>query len=113
MIYIAAPYSSGLPTVVESRLVETTKFVMTLLSQGVPAFSPVLYFHPLAMAMGLPTDAGHWHNHNMQFLRKADAMFVLRLTGWDQSKGVQIETKIAKALGMQVVHFGPDFQPVQ
>lgn len=113
MIYVAAPYSSPLVGVQEQRLDRTIEFVLHLTRQGVTAFSPVVYFYPVARALNLPEDATTWHNHNMQFLRRADAVFVLRLTGWDQSKGVQVEMKLAKALGVQIAHFAPDFSPVQ
>lgn len=113
MIYVAAPYSSPLVGVQEQRLDKTIEFVLHLTLRGMTAFSPVVYFHPAARSLNLPEDATTWHNHNMQFLRRADAVFVLRLTGWDQSKGVQVEMKLAKALGIQIVHFAPDFSPVQ
>lgn len=113
MIYVAAPYSSPLVGIQEQRLERTIEFVLHLTSRGVTAFSPVTYFYPLARALNLPEDATTWHNHNMQFLRRAEAMFVLRLTGWDQSKGVQVEMKLAKALNIEIAHFAPDFSPVQ
>lgn len=113
MIYVAAPYSSPLIGIQEQRLNKTIEFVLHLTVRGLTAFSPVVYFLPAARALNLPEDATTWHNHNMQFLRRAEAMFVLHLTGWDQSKGVQIEMKLAKALGIEIAHFAADFSPVQ
>jgi len=114
MIYIASPYSSpGLPTVQEQRYQAAVKFAGLLISQGLPAFSPIAYFHPFSQAYKLPGDAQFWHNTNMRFLRGADAIFLLRLPGWEQSKGVTIELNIAKALGIPRSDFGPDFNPIQ
>lgn len=98
---------------VEERYTKTLNFTMILLKAGFAIFSPIAYFHPFAQAGGLPTDALYWHNFNMAFLRKSEAIFVLRLTGWDQSKGVQIETGIAKQLDIPRVDYSADFQRIQ
>lgn len=112
MIYVAAPYSSPLVGVQDQRLDRTFEFVLHLVKHGVTAFSPVVYFRPTALALNLLEDAATWHKHNMAFLRRADAVFVLRLTGWEQSKGVQIELKLARALHIPVEHFSETFDPV-
>jgi hypothetical protein len=105
MIYLASPYSSPLPELVQDRYQRAVAFTMSMIAQGVPCFSPIAYCHPFALAAKMPTDAQFWLQFNMQFLRKAEAVFVLRLPGWDQSKGVQIELKMAKALHIPIIHF--------
>lgn len=113
MIYLASPYSTPIKTVMEDRVQKAQQFTMACIQQGLPVFSPIVYFHPIAMALQLPTDAGFWHNMNMSFLRRCDVIFVLRLTGWEQSKGMKVELNAAKILGIQQVHYGPDFKPIQ
>lgn len=113
MIYLASPYSSGLPSVVQERYLKTIQFTMMLLQQEVPVFSPIAYIHPFATAAKMPTDAETWMNFNIQFLRRADSIYVLRLMGWDQSAGVQAEVKLARALNIPRFDFNSDFQPVQ
>lgn len=66
----------------------------------------------MAKIGNLPQDAAHWQKFNMEFLRHCEAMFLLRLTGWDQSKGVQIETRVAKMLGLPIVHFNDKFEEI-
>lgn len=105
MIYLASPYSSPLPLVVEERYGKTLAFTLQLMAQGYAIFSPIAYVHPFAKAGKMPTDAAFWQQFNMQFLRKSEAMFVLRLPGWDQSKGVQVEMRTAKLLHIPIVHF--------
>lgn len=112
IVYVAAPYSSPLVGVTQQRLEKTWAFTMRLISEGHTAFSPVCYFDPMATAMKLPTTADYWHQHNMQFLRISQAIFVLRLTGWDQSKGVMLETKLAKALCIPRLDFNEQFEQV-
>lgn len=113
MIYLASPFSSGLPTIVEERYSKTVQFTLQAIANGYPLFSPIVYFKPLASALKLPDDAGFWHNMNMEFLRKAEMIWVLRLPGWDQSKGMQVELRVAKMLNMPRTDFGPDFNQIQ
>jgi hypothetical protein len=110
MIYVASPYSTPLAepqatAVRNQRYRLAVKFVGFLVQQGLPAFSPIAYFHPYAEGLKLATDAAYWHEINMSFLRRAEVVFVLRLPGWDQSKGVQMETKLAKAACIPIVHW--------
>jgi hypothetical protein len=113
MIYLASPYSTPIMTVLQDRVAKAQQFTLLCVQQGLPVFSPIVYFHPMAMALRLPTDAGFWHDVNMSFLRRCDVMFVLRLTGWEQSKGMLVEMNAAKILGIQQVHYDANFQPIQ
>jgi hypothetical protein len=49
---------------------------------------------------------------NMAFLRKAEALFVLRIQGWEKSKGLQIEMNVAKMLDIPIVHYNDKFEEV-
>lgn len=110
MIYVASPYSASEAGLALARFQAVTKFVLHLIKHGKdPVFSPITYFHPLTEFGALPTDAGFWQDINMQFLRRADELYVLRLPGWDVSKGVTLERRVASILGIPVTHFNPDF----
>lgn len=118
MIYLASPYSSKLVGAAKLqqetlRYQEALKFTLYITAQGVPIFSPIAYYHPMAKALKAPTDEEFWHNLNMPFLRRAEAVFVLHLPGWDQSKGVQIESRLAKQLAIPIVHYNTEFQPIE
>jgi hypothetical protein len=88
-------------------------FTGLCIQQGLPAFSPIAYFHSFARLMKLPGDAEFWHATNMEFLRHSSAVFLLHLPGWDTSKGCQTEINVAKILCIPVQHFGPDFKEMQ
>jgi hypothetical protein len=90
MIYVASPYSADKKLEVNTRKAleakrfqDVLKFVYALTKQGYVAFSPIVYYHPLAL-------------------------FVLHLPNWDQSKGVQLEMKVAKTLNIPTLHFDKD-----
>lgn len=112
MLYIASPYSSPIEGAQELRYREARNFVRRCLGEGLAAYSPIVYCHPLAQEFQLPGDAAFWHNFNMAMLRKAEAVFLLQLPGWDTSKGVAMELRMAKLLNIEVQAFSPDFEPV-
>lgn len=112
MIYVAAPFTSESPVTQSWRHERTCEFVSRMLSQGFHAFSPVCYCLPIAERNGWPTDAGRWHQFNMDVLRRCEAMYILQLPGWQNSKGVTIEIKTCVILGMAMVHYDEDFKLV-
>lgn len=118
MIYLASPYTSDLKgqlklSLQQERANQALAFTAMMMQQGFVLFSPVVYGHSIASVAGLPTDAEFWWQFNIDYLRHAEAIFVLRLPGWDQSKGVQAEIRQAKLMGLGRQDFGPDFKQVQ
>ena len=105
MIYLASPYSSPIPEAQHHRFVSARNFVAHCFNEGVAVFSPVVYAHEMAGAVGLPTDANSWYNFNIAMQRQAEATFVLLLPGWKESKGVTAEIRIANLLRMPVAYF--------
>lgn len=85
MIYVASPYSSPIPELVESRYSQVCEFVDKLILDGHIVFSPIVYCHPIAKRTGGGTDALTWMRFNMSILRRADALFLLQLPGWEKS----------------------------
>lgn len=104
MIYLASPYSHQSFAEVENRFALTEQCTYELMKRGLPVFSPIVHCHQIATDYNLPTDAKFWEKYNMQFLRKADAIYVLKIDGWDESKGVAQEMGVAKALYLPL-HF--------
>lgn len=112
MIYVASPYSSPFPELIEERVRLVTQFVDELISDGHIAFSPIMYCHPIARRLGKGTTAQEWTKFNMNILRRCDVAFFLHLPGWENSKGMRIERNICKILSIETLNFGPDFEPI-
>jgi hypothetical protein len=113
MIFISSPFSSPLPAVQQARYERVMEFTSIMLGSGYQVFSPIVYCVPMAQRFNLPGDAAHWAKFNIEFLRQSEAMFLLQLPGWDQSKGVQMEMRLAKTLFIPVIHFNEDFEEVK
>lgn len=119
MIYVSSPYTSPLQGAAKLqaqalRYEKVLDFCVHLAAtESLLVFSPIVYGHALALRGNMPTDAGFWHNFNMNVLRRCEAMFNLRLRGWESSKGVKLELEVAKVLGLPVFHFTEEFERME
>jgi hypothetical protein len=102
LTYLACPYSDPDPAVRESRFHDVNACAAWLMSQGVLIFSPISHTHPIAVDGNLPTGFDFWERYDRAVLACCEKVLVLRLPGWQQSKGVQAEIRIAKEMGIPV-----------
>jgi hypothetical protein len=110
VIYLASPYSHPDPLIMRTRFLIAEQFVVHILKKdNLIIFSPIVYCHKLAVDNALPTDANFYMVFNMNMLRRSEAMFRLELKGWEESKGVEVESNIAKMLSIPIVRFDADF----
>lgn len=112
MIYIASPYSSPIPELIEERVRLVTQFVDELIIEGHVAFSPIMYCHPIAKRLGKGTTAADWLAFNMSVLRRCECAWFLRLPGWELSKGMGIERNVCQMLSIPTLDFSADFEPI-
>jgi hypothetical protein len=73
---------------------------------GLVVFSPVAHSHPLTR-YGLPGDWRFWERSDRAMLEACDALAILALDGWKESKGVSVEIRIAFELGLPVFLIDP------
>lgn len=102
IIYVASPYSSPDPAVVQKRFEAARDFVTKNISGAAVLFSPIVYCHELAKAAQLPTDAAFWFEFNFRMLKACDKVLVLKLDGWEQSVGVASEIAYARSHAKQI-----------
>ena len=114
MIYIASPYSSPDSAVREQRYIWTLSFTHWMTAQGTHCFSPIVYYHEMAVVHDLPTDAEFWYRFNVKWQRMADEFVVLTLPGWTISEGMRREYLLAKTLMQDISfweHSGSEYKP--
>lgn len=87
--YLATPYSGD-----EEHNYQLARIAVDHLTRlGYVVFSPVVYYHPTALRMNLPGDAGFWKHFDDKFLDAADGLIILMLPGWERSVGVKREVE--------------------
>lgn len=102
MIYVASPYSHPDEALRAHRFYCVQAYCVELMKQGQHPFSPIMYWHEVAVKCDLPLDAGFWPKYNLGMLRIAEAVDVLMLPGWQESKGVMMEINTAEHLFIPV-----------
>ncbi|HUT91256.1 MAG TPA: DUF1937 family protein [Thermoguttaceae bacterium] len=107
MIYLCSPYTHPDPAVVEQRFEAACRAAAALIRQGKTVFSPVAHSHSICR-FGLPGDWGFWERHDLEHLAVCDEVVVLKLDGWQQSRGVQAEVAQARAMGKPVTFLAPN-----
>ena len=102
LIYIASPYTHTDKKVIEENYIKVTKFVADLTARGNVVISPITYGHTILQFVDLPNDWEFWKNFCVTILKKCDEMIVYQMDGWEDSRGVQEEIKIAEELGIKI-----------
>ena len=86
----------------EERYLRALKATQYLLSQRRWVYSPIVHCHELAKIGGLPGDFEFWKDYNFAVIAACDLFMILRIEGWDASKGVAQEKLEAERLGIKV-----------
>ena len=104
MIYIASPYT-GTPDQMGERASKARTFVAFLTRKNLIPYSPIVHFHSVAVSHRLPHEFDFWQRINFHMLDKAEELYVLRLKGWDESKGVTAEIMYALNSKLPITHW--------
>jgi hypothetical protein len=107
LVYQASPYSHPDPAVREARFQEVCRAAAHLMRAGLHVFSPIAHTHPISLAGKLPGDWEYWKSYDEAVLSTCLTLAVLKLDGWEQSKGVQGEVEIARTLKLATYYAGP------
>jgi hypothetical protein len=100
--YLASPYSHPDPEIRHARFEAVNHAAADLMKQGEIIFSPISHSHIIARDHDLPADWDFWERIDIEFIKKCDALLVLMLPGWKQSKGVQAEIRLARLINIPV-----------
>ena len=108
MIYLASPYSHPDREVMVRRFKQACKMARKLFELGHFVFSPIAHSHPIAEHGELPAKWEYWAAFDTKMISLCDEVWVLKLDGWQKSKGVEAEINIAKGLGKPVKYVDED-----
>lgn len=95
MIYLASPYTAPTAEGREENFRLAQRATALLIKKGLAVYSPIVHCHDMAERFSFPTDYLFWLKYNNSFIRRAESMFVLKIPGWEKSKGVETEIDLA------------------
>jgi len=100
--YLATPYTkyeSGL----QIAFFHACDAAGELLKRGVHCYSPIAHTHPVAIYGGLnPLDHETVMALDAHFMDAAAGLLIVKMPGWDESRGIAIEIDVFKAAGKPV-----------
>lgn len=107
--YLASPYSHPNTNVRHLRYLEAQKALAWLVTHQLWTYSPIVHCHEMTKAHAMPTDAKSWQNFNHMMILRSSGTLVLKIEGWDLSKGLSEEIEFSKLLGLPVALIERDF----
>ena len=105
MIYLDSPYSHSDKAVRNERYFAVMKRTAELINQGFFVYSPILHNHNMADKYNLSSNFEFWQAFDKHMIDLAEAVYVLKLDGWNTSIGVNYEINYASTKGILVVYF--------
>ena len=108
-VYVGCPYTSKDPKEVEDRVRCATKLAAYMMSKGHVVFSPLTHSHTIADFLP-PEDRfsqEFWMGQDLPMLEECDVLLVLRLPGWEESRGLRTEMQEAQRLGKYILWVDP------
>ncbi len=102
MIYLASPYSHPDPFVREERYLRAMKVLHGLLKDRIWTFSPIVHCHELKKIVDLPFEHEFWLDYDCHILKLCTKLLVLRIEGWETSRGLKMEMDFANANGIPI-----------
>jgi hypothetical protein len=107
VIYLASPYSHPDPAVRQWRFEAACQATAAMLKAGLIVLSPVVHSHPLA-GHGLDAmDHAFWMHVDRPMLDACTSVAVLTLSGWESSKGIAAEIRIARDCRKPISYVAP------
>jgi hypothetical protein len=109
--YISNPYN-GSTEERETRAQIAARVCGILLKNGIHAWSPIVHNHAMMKVyneFSLDQRRSLILDFDFSLLKKAKAMIVLMIPGWEKSFGVQEEIKVCNTQSIPIVYLNPDF----
>lgn len=104
LVYLASPYSDPDPSVMEARFEAVCREAALMMAAGEHVYSPIAHTHPIAVRGDLPKDWTFWQDFDRAVIGRCTELRVLRLPGWDASRGVAAEVALAEGMGVAVTY---------
>lgn len=107
-VYLAVPYTSPDPAVMQYRYDMVNLAAGKLLQEGHAVYSPISQTHVIASVCDLPKEWAFWRRMDEEFLACCRELAVLQLPGWTESIGVQDEMAYATEYQIPITFLDPE-----
>ncbi len=104
--YLGCPYADPDPNIRKFRLQAVTHMAFELRQQGRYVYSPLTHNIPIDQ-LGVLGDFISWLEFDHNMLSRCDTLLVLKLPGWQNSKGLAAEIAFAKRNNIPIEEIEP------
>ncbi len=108
-IYLASPYIDPSSAVIYNRYIRTMYVCAEILKAGITVYSPIVHCHVMSSTCDLPKGFEFFREHDFNMIRSCTEIWVLKLPGFEESKGVEAEMLFARNIGKPVVLIPEDW----
>jgi len=104
--YVLTPYTKY-PHGISRAFEDAVEVCQALLERGVNLFCPVAHSHHLAVQRNrlCPVDGAYWSGFNKPLLEASAGGILIRMRGWDESRGIDEELKYFDTTDKPVICF--------
>lgn len=96
LLYVASPLYDPDPAIRKERISINRIYCQRLIEKG------IIFFAPLLHSEGYSGNPEYWYRHGLEMLKRCDSMLILEIDGHEKSKGVKLEVKLAKKMGITI-----------
>lgn len=108
LAYLACPYSSKDKTVQRFRFNLVSQLACDFITQGIYVFAASTHNTAIEEFGAVESRFEHWKNFNHTMIEHCDQLIVIRIDGWETSKGVSDQIKFAQLKGIPIEYYDPD-----
>lgn len=113
-IYLASPYTAHKEDgsfdedLMDYRYLQVAECFHKLVGAGLIVYCPIAMTHRIdcmnSERYGTPISPDFWYEFDKPFIQNASQLYVLKLPGWENSKGLQEEIKTALDRNLPIVY---------
>ncbi len=107
LIYLACPFRHEDLSIQKKRCAAAHYVTAQLFLEGKFVFSPLTHNELLIDIIHDKVPPEHWMQFDLAILKIAQKLYVLKMDGWEKSKGVAREIAFARAHGIEVHEIDP------
>lgn len=106
--YLGLPYTNGSRFMLNFRAEISNLIASELVKEGRIIFAPISAWHHIAMKYDLPTSFEYWARLDEEFIKISKKLLIIRLPGWRESSGIELELSLADKYDVPVEYIDPE-----
>lgn len=110
--YLSCPYSNPDPKIRKMRELMVTEVSYELIKDGIYVYSPITHNAPIN-SLGIHGTWQEWQIFDHEMVSRCDKLYILKLPGWEHSKGVAAEIEAARRMQKPIEDLHPKPERVE